>query len=161
MIRLISAILLITASITATGQDLRRPSPSQNRRLTAAAPSTASTPCDSVILPAPDSVAVAGFEKSLKSTREMMFVTNNTVRRINSLGFEITYTDIDGHMLHKVIHELDTDIPPGETRRIDVRSFDSGGIYYYKLSPPGPRTLRATPFDVRVKVLYITYPQQN
>lgn len=126
------------------------------RSRTETAPAAA---CDTIWAPPRDSVAVAGFEKTLRSTRESMYVTNYTSGPVEGIGIEITYTDMNDRMLHKASHHVGDGIPWGETRMIEVPSFDRQGLYYYHRSPVPQRTSQATPFKVRVAVLYILIPK--
>ncbi len=102
-----------------------------------------------------DSLLVSGFDKPLRAVRESMFVTNPTTVAVVGLGIEITYLDSRRRMLHKAVHEITCEIPPGETRRIEVRSFDRSGLFHYRLSPVPRGAVQATPFDVSVMVDYI------
>lgn len=116
------------------------------------------SPYDTVGEPSRDSIAVAGFEKTLRSTRESMYVTNHTADTVMALGLSITYTDTDDRMLHRALHEVSVEIPPAETRLIDVASFDRQGLYYYYLSIPPAKARRATPFKAKAKVVYFVRP---
>ena len=157
--RAIAAILLLLASIGAMhAQHLTRRILA--RAAAATQPSTvAGATADTVRGAALDSVRVAGFEKALRSTRESMFVTNGTARDISGLGIDISYYDTRRRLLHRASHTVAADIPAGETRRVEVPSFDRGGAFYYRLSalPRGAR--QATPFDVHTRVTYITLQQ--
>lgn len=139
----------------AVAQNLRRPSPQRHApRVTAAA----AVSYDTVTAPPADTIAVAGFEKLYRATRETMFVTNHSSRPVTTLGLDITYRDLSGRMLHRAVSEVQVAVPAGETRRVSVPSFDSSGLFYYRLSPRPVRAAQATPFDVEVKVTYITHP---
>lgn len=118
-------------------------------------------PNDTFWSPPRDSVGVSGFEKTLRSSRESMYITNNTLSDVAGAGITITYNDMDGRMLHKVSHDIDVDIPYGETRMVDIPSFDRQGLYYYYLSPLPVRANRATPFKVDVEVKYIIRHNHN
>lgn len=114
---------------------------------------------DTLWAPPADSVAASGFEKTLRSTRESVYITNRTASPIEGLSLEISYFDISGRMLHKADQEISADIPAGETRLIDFPSFDRQGLYYYHLSPLPARARRATPFKASVSIRYILYPR--
>lgn len=116
---------------------------------------------DTIFNPPADSVGVAGFEKTLRSTHESMYVSNATDSDILGLSIDITYFDTYGRMLHKTSHELNSAIPSHETRLIDVKSFDNQGLYYYYLSPEPKRASKATPFKVSVNVNYILIPKPS
>lgn len=117
------------------------------------------SPYDTVRTPAADSIVVAGFEKTLRSNRESMYVSNRTSSPIEGLGIDITYLDMKGRMLHRSSHDISETVPAGETRLVDLLSFDRQGLYYYHLSPVPSRASRATPFQVKVAVSYILIPK--
>lgn len=116
-------------------------------------------PFDTVWQPAPSEIRVAGYEKTLRSTRESMYISNSTDAPVAGLGLEVTYYDTDGRMLHRASHDITADIPGGETRLVDIPSFDRQNLYYYYLSPVPPRASRATPFKTSVEVKYILTPK--
>lgn len=116
---------------------------------------------DTLAAPAPDTIAVAGFEKTLRSSRETMYVTNHSTLPIMGIALEITYSDTDGRMLHKALHNVDADIPSGETRMISVPSFDRQAVFYYYLSPRPVRSPSATPFKAAVRILYCLIPKPD
>lgn len=151
--------MLLLATV-ADAQNMRRPTPRAGRR---SAPVSASVELarDTVAFPATDSISVAGFEKPLRAMKETMFITNNTDEAVVDVGLDIIYTDLKGRMLHRATHNVEAAIPAGETRRVEVPSFDSSGLFYYRLSPVPARATTATPFDVKVTVTYITHPRLN
>lgn len=110
---------------------------------------------DTLWQPRADAVGAYGFEKTLRSARESLYVTNNGPDSIVAIGFDVTYFDTAGRMIHRASHHLNPVIPGGETRLLEFPSFDRQGLYYYRLSPAPTRASRATPFDVAVKVNYI------
>ncbi len=143
------AVLLSVAQRT-TRRTPRRTAVAQTVERVAAAPG------DTITEPGADSVAVSGFEKPLRATRESMYVTNHSSRDITSLALEIEYLTTSGRQLHKREVDVTADIPAGETRMVEIASFDRQGLYHYRLTIPPKRAAQATPFDVRVKVKYIT-----
>lgn len=157
MRRLLIALAALLAAGCIMAQHLRRTDPSRRRAATRHSVAAA-VAYDTVTAPPADSVAVAGFEKPLRAMRESMFVTNSSSRDITGVGLDIVYTDLSGRMLHRAAHDVDVIIPAGETRRVEVPSFDSSGLLYYRLSPKPRNTRQATPFDVKVTVTYITCP---
>jgi len=106
---------------------------------------------DAVSLPdtvAADSgmVIFSGYEKTLRSTRETVFLTNRSGRLIEGIVFRITYLDSSGRMLHEARRVSHAGVPPGETRRLDFPSWDRQCTFYYSRSPR-PR-VPAIPYDV-------------
>lgn len=95
-----------------------------------------------------EKVVFAGFDKQPNSSVESFHISNRSDRLIRQLTVEITYVDTKGRMLHRRTETLKTEIPAGETRKIDIKSFDSQHSFYYVLSNPPKRV--ATPFDVKM-----------
>ncbi|MDE6288768.1 MAG: hypothetical protein K2M00_08305 [Muribaculaceae bacterium] len=153
-------IVMLLFSTAAVAQNMRRPTPRAGRR---AAPVSAPVELsrDTVVSPMTDSISIAGFEKPLRAMKETMFITNNTGEPVIDVGLDMVYTDLKGRMLHRATHNVEAAIPAGETRRVELRSFDTSGLFYYRLSPVPARAANATPFDVKVTVTYITHPRLN
>lgn len=151
--RAVFVILAFMFCVVMWSQNLTRHMPSA-RRATPAAQAPGAVP-DTLRDARCDSLLVSGFDKPLRAVRESMFVTNSSAVTVAGLGIEITYLDSRRRMLHKAVHEITCDIPPGETRRIEVRSFDRSGLFHYRLSPVPRGAVQATPFDVTVVVDYI------
>lgn len=156
------SILLILSGLIAAEAATPFTKPVRGRGPKKEKPATAlEAVADTIWSPSPDSVAVAGFEKTLRSNRESMYISNRSASSISELAVTITYYDMDGRMLHKTSHVVAEVIPSGETRLVDVPSFDRQGLYYYHLSPVPTRATRATPFRVAVEVLYLLSPRKD
>lgn len=102
---------------------------------------------------AADSAGVnfSGYEKALRSTKESFFATNNTGQNIDSLSIEIHYMDMKGRQLDSRRVTVAVNLPEGDTRRIDIPSWDRQHVWYYYRSPQ-PRT-DATPYKVSVRLI--------
>lgn len=160
-------LLLVALALTAVHAMPRKgkkPDPARKSRTTAvtAAPAT-DIACDTIAFPGTDSIVVAGFEKTLRATKESMIVTNNTSREITAIGLDITYLDMKGRMLHRTTRsiQLPEGLPPGESRMVSIPSFDRQGLFYYHHSPKPRRATQATPFRVAVTVSHICIPQPS
>ncbi|MDE6368391.1 MAG: FxLYD domain-containing protein [Muribaculaceae bacterium] len=114
------------------------------------------------IATAADSAAIAfsGYEKTLSSSKESFFATNHTDSLITRLNIEITYLDMKGRQLDTRKVTLDTDFPPGETRRFDISAWDRQKVFYYHLSPT-PRSSHATPYNVTIRLLSALRQRHN
>lgn len=88
----------------------------------------------------------AGYDKEPNSAVESFVLVNPTPSAI--LGFEvkIDYLDMQDRMLHSRNYKTACFIPGGETRRFDIKSWDSQNTYYYYLGNAPKRV--ATPFKV-------------
>lgn len=99
------------------------------------------------VTPSPGMLALSGFAKPLRSTRETLFLTNRSMRRLTHVTLLLVYTDSQGRQLHKRQVAMACDVPPGETRQLTFASFDRQHTFYYHLNGK-PRTADGTPFHV-------------
>lgn len=159
---LVTLILAAIGTAATTAQNMRRSTPSKPRRTAShPKPQQIVVEYDTVASPAVDSIAIADFEKPLRSMRESMTVHNHTSRQIVDVELDMVYTDMNRRMIHRARHTVNAMIPAGESRRIDVPTFDSSASFYYRKSNKPRYTNHATPFDVDVTVIYITQPLLN
>lgn len=115
---------------------------------------TATTSMDSIISDS-SMIEIAGYDKPLPSHKETFFVTNNYNRSIKSLTVELNYYDMQSRQLHSAVHTISCEIPAGETRQVQIKSWDvQCGFYYYLSSKP---RRQATPFFVKQRVLSIVF----
>jgi hypothetical protein len=103
-------------------------------------------PFDTIV--ANNNVKFSGYEKTLRSLRETMFVTNTGNRIIEAVYFHITYFDSDGRQLHQASVHKSITIPVGETRKLDIPSWDRQCTFYY-VGSPRPR-VSAIPYSVAI-----------
>lgn len=92
-------------------------------------------------------IRFTGFDKPQGSDTESFFITNETNRTMTAVTLYIEYLTPDGRQLHKKFLRLSCDIPPGETRKADIRSWDRQNSFYFIKSRPGRNP--GNPFDVR------------
>lgn len=59
----------------------------------------------------------------------------------------MNYLTLDSTQIHRAWREIDCDIEPGKTEKIDVKSWDTQKSFYYYLSD-APKYRRATPYTV-------------
>lgn len=102
-------------------------------------------------------VTYSGYDKTAASARETFFITNGTDRTLAGVSLYIDYLTLDSLQMHRRFIHLPITIPPGETRRADIRSWDSQKTLYYRHSPH-PRK-KATPYDIIFTpiALYLKY----
>lgn len=101
-------------------------------------------------------ILFSGYEKKLQSTRESFFITNRTDHVILSVELSIEYLTPDGRQLNRRFHRVACNIPPGETRAVDVKSWDTQHAFYYAPSPPAraagsPFIVKFTPIAASLK----------
>lgn len=97
-------------------------------------------------------IRLSGFDKPLRSNYETVFATNGTQHTIRQLVIECNYTDASSRQLHCRNIRIDCDIPPGQTRQLRFKSWDTQQAFQYKLSSK-PRRASGTPFSVKCTVL--------
>lgn len=96
-----------------------------------------------------------GFDKTVTGNMESFFISNGLDKTISGIEIVITYTDLKGRQLHKRSVSLDCDLPSGETKRFDIKSWDTQKSFYFHKSVRPKR--QATPFDVRIELISVTY----
>lgn len=95
-----------------------------------------------------------GFDKTVGSSMESFFISNGLDDAISELEIDITYTDMKGRQLHRRSVKLDCSIPPKETMRTDIKSWDTQKSFYFHQSVKPKR--QATPFAVKIDLLSVT-----
>lgn len=88
----------------------------------------------------------SGYDKEANSSKESFLLTNNAQDTIVGFKVRIDYLDMQGRMIHSREVEERCEIPMGETRRIDTKSWDIQHTYYYYLGNEPKKV--ATPFKV-------------
>ena len=144
----VTALLAVAIPLGATGGEKRQNS--TRHGLKAIPRQTAQVSATSLDTITGDGIAVDfyGYEKTLRSTRETVFVTNRSSRPTAALRFTINYYDAQGRLLHSRKVTAAAEIPPGETRRLDFPSWDKQCTFYYTGSPR-PRT-PAIPYSIKI-----------
>lgn len=144
----VTALLAVAIPLGATGGEKRQNS--TRHGLKAIPRQTAQVSAASLDTITGDGIAVDfyGYEKTLRSTRETVFVTNRSSRPTAALRFTINYYDAQGRLLHSRQVRAAAEIPPGETRRLDFPSWDKQCTFYYTGSPR-PRT-PAIPYSIKI-----------
>lgn len=96
-------------------------------------------------------IVFSGYDKTISSKTESFFITNTTDCFMESVTIEIEYLTTDSFQLHKRFERIAYPIPAGETRKIDIRTWDKQNSFYYYHSVKPRR--QATPFVVRITPL--------
>ncbi|MDE6027755.1 MAG: hypothetical protein K2G23_06770, partial [Muribaculaceae bacterium] len=104
-----------------------------------------------------EDIEFSGYDKKLTSSSESFFVTNRSNRTITAIELTIDYLTLDGRQLNKKFHKIQCAIPPGETRMVDVKSWDTQHSFYYEKSAPARAA--GTPFTVKFypSAFYLKY----
>lgn len=155
--RAITALLLITCLLAAEARKDRTTRGHLKAKTEAASAVRADT-----ISADTASIAISGFEKTIRSRWETFFITNRTSRPIISLTVDIEYLDGKGRQLHRrpnLMVDFPDPLPPGETRQAKIPTWDTQSVRYYHLSPPTRTRAQATPFHVRIRPILIMSPR--
>lgn len=103
--------------------------------------------CDTIANPT-DVIRFCGYEKTLRSSRETIFIENLSDSVINKIKFTINYLDTSDRLIHSRSLWHDVEIPPFQARRIDIPSWDRQKTYYYKRGTMPRKS--ATPYDIKI-----------
>lgn len=146
-----AALILAAASASAPTDNTTREGRLRPRPGCFDAPAQEAPKPDTLTL-IPGNIVPSGYDKTLRATREAMFLTNNTGIGISAVELTLTYHDLEGRELHSRTVWTDAVIPSGATRRVEIPAWDhQHTLYYYK--GPAPRTPNVTPFRVTVTPL--------
>ncbi len=101
-----------------------------------------------------NNVNFSGYDKKASADKESFFVTNRSDRLLSGFSLYIVYLTPDSVQLHRRWVKINCSIPPGETGKVDIKSWDTQKSFYYHLSDP-PRRRNATPYIVRFEPVTI------
>lgn len=96
-----------------------------------------------------------GFDKTVSSGVESFFISNGLEEALSGMEIVITYSDMKGRQLHRRAVSIDCAVPPGETMRTDIKSWDTQKSFYFHKSVKPRR--QATPFDVRIDLRSVSF----
>ncbi len=96
-----------------------------------------------------------GFDKTASSGIESFFIINGLDSTLTRVGVDIMYLDMKGRELHRRECRIDCTIPAQETRRVDVKTWDTQKSFYYHKSAKPKR--QATPFDVKIELTSLEF----
>ena len=114
---------------------------------------------DSLAQVDPDAVAIKGFSKRASDSKESFFITNRTAYRMSAVRLLLRYTTMNGELLTQRTVTVPVSLKPGETKLVEVKSFDVQRLFYYYAGPQ-PRK-QATPFKVAYRLTGYDIPVGN
>lgn len=114
---------------------------------------------DSLIDIDPNAVTLKGFSKRASDSKESFFITNNTKHRMSAVRLLLRYTTMKGELLTQRTVTVPVSLKPGETKLVEVKSFDVQRLFYYYAGPQ-PRK-QATPFQVAFRLTGYDIPVGN
>ncbi|MDE6578040.1 MAG: hypothetical protein K2J82_06835 [Muribaculaceae bacterium] len=97
----------------------------------------------------PQNITFAGYDKQVSSRRESFHIVNSSSFTLRKALLKINYLDMQGRMLHSRTATVNCYIPAGETRKVDIPTWDTQFTFYYYLSNE-PRRV-ATPYKVELR----------
>ncbi len=100
-----------------------------------------------------------GYDKNASSSVESLFIKNNTTFHISSLYIELNYLTPDGRNLHKRNVKISLSIPAGETRKVDIKTWDPQHNFHYIKSIPSKRP--SSPYDLSISLLSATVSEAD
>lgn len=98
-----------------------------------------------------DRLTFMAYDKKASSDKETFFVDNGSKKDLNLIEIEITYYNMEGKQVHRRVVELTETFPANETRRVDIKSWDTQKSFHYINSVPSRSG--STPYNVKFKVL--------
>ena len=114
---------------------------------------------DSLIDIDPNAVTLKGFSKRASDSKESFFITNNSKHRMSAVRLLLRYTTMKGELLTQRMVTVPVNLKPGETKLVEVKSFDVQRLFYYYAGPQ-PRK-QATPFQVAFRLTGYDIPVGN
>ena len=114
---------------------------------------------DSLIDIDPNAVTLKGFSKRASDSKESFFITNNSKHRMSAVRLLLRYTTMKGELLTQRMVTVPVSLKPGETKLVEVKSFDVQRLFYYYAGPQ-PRK-QATPFQVAFRLTGYDIPVGN
>ena len=107
----------------------------------------------------PNAVTLKGYSKRASDSKESFFITNNTRHRMSSVRLMLRYSTMQGELLTQRTVTVPVSLKPGETKLVEVKSFDVQRLFYYYAGPQ-PRK-QATPFQVAYRLTGYDIPVGN
>lgn len=103
-----------------------------------------------------EGIVLSGYDKPNQATREAFFVTNRHADSLTvaELNITLTYSDLQGRMLHQATRSIKCHIPAGATRRVEIPSWDRNCSFHYFRSP-APKRRPSTPYRVTSSINYL------
>ena len=146
----LSALILVASFASARQNTTRRLHVAAAPQSVAENASTAYT--DTIVSPEAHSVDIIGYDKPLRSRREVFFVTNNVTDTVAAIAYTIKYYDTQRRMLHSASEKAYVEIPPKETRQVNKKSWDPQFNFYFIRSAVPQRAEKVTPYEVTITV---------
>lgn len=148
MKKFLASLLLILLTVCACEAKKVRTGPARTPRSRVEA--TEPQKADTIFAPDAAAVRLSGYDKKLRATRESFFVTNSLLDSVAIIELHVVfeYSDMSGRQLHSEERRVKCHIPHGETRRLDVTSWDRQQSFYYFRSA-APKRSQATPYQVK------------
>ena len=114
---------------------------------------------DSLVGIDPNAVTLKGYSKRASDSKESFFITNNTGHRMSAVRLMLRYSTMQGELLTQRTVTIPVRLKPGETKLVEVKSFDVQRLFYYYAGPQ-PRK-QATPFQVAYRLTGYDIPVGN
>jgi hypothetical protein len=107
----------------------------------------------------PNAVTLKGYSKRASDSKESFFITNNTTHRMSAVRLLLRYTTMNGEMLTQRSVTVSVSLKPGETKLVEIKSFDVQRLFYYYAGPQPRKS--ATPYQVAFRLTGYDIPVGN
>lgn len=104
-------------------------------------------------------IIFTGYDKTQRSARESLYITNRTDRHITRITFEIAYYNSKGIEMHRRTVSVPVDLPAGTSRKVDFPSWDPQHSYYFHKSKPAKKP--GNTYDVAIRLVSLRYHPTN
>lgn len=96
----------------------------------------------------------SGYDKPSASSKESFFIDNGSENSLSAIELEISYRNREGKEIHRRSVTVEENLPAGEMRRVEIKSWDTQRSFHYAGSKPSKNG--STPYTVRFRVISFT-----
>ena len=101
-----------------------------------------------------ENLTFMAYDKRAGADKETFFVDNGSSSDLSLIEVEISYFNVAGKQIHKRTVELSQTFPAKETRKVDIKTWDTQKSFHYINSTASSKG--STPYTVRFKVISYT-----
>lgn len=98
-------------------------------------------------------ISFIAYDKKTSASKETFFVENGTDESIDEIAVRINYYNTSGKLIHSNDEVIKGVFPAGETRKVDIKSWDTQKSFHYIHSTPSKKG--STPYTVSIRVLAV------
>lgn len=143
----------VTSKLSAPKEETQKKTTKNDKSGSSLQPDIVLTPDSAEFADIAKKVNFLAYDKKASSAKETFFVDNNSSDDIICLDIEISYYTNSGKLIHKREETLTEIFPSGESRKVDIASWDTQKSFHYHKSTPSKKG--STPYSVKIRVLRI------